>query len=169
MKPVADTKEARYNYDRIFTKPGPPQGMTEEQFQQMSDRLRKRLKEEASRTGDFGDDIFVHGSRGRGDAAPDADLDIGIRVSTERFDELIQTRLARVKVGGDTWKTLQEAIRQRRLHSGEAGIGGIRREILRLLENDMRLGFTNGVQITVICEAGPFDQGPFIPLHQEHN
>src|SRR5437773_1959082 len=101
MKPVAETKEARDNYDRIFTKQGPPQGMTEEQFQQVSDRLRERLKQEAGRTGDLGDDIFVHGSRGSGTAASGADLDIGIRVSAERFDQLIQDRLARVKPGGD--------------------------------------------------------------------
>jgi Fe2+ transport system protein FeoA len=28
----------------------------------------------------------------------------------------------------------------------------------------MDLGFTKGVQITLIRKAGPFDQGPFIPL-----
>ena len=72
MKPVAETKEARYNYERLFVKQGPPQGMTPEQFQQVSDRLRERLKQEAGRTGDFGDDIFVHGSRGRGTAGGSA-------------------------------------------------------------------------------------------------
>jgi predicted nucleotidyltransferase len=169
MKPVADTREARYNYERIFTKPGPPQGMTEEQFQVMSDRLRKRLREEANRTGDFGDDIFVHGSRGRGDAAPDADLDIGIRVSAERFDELIQARLANVKVGGDKWKTLQMAHERGRLHQGEAGISGVSKEIQRLINEEMNLGFTKGVQVTVICEEGPFDQGPFVPLRRGNN
>jgi hypothetical protein len=37
MKPVAETREARYNYDRIFVKQRPPQGMTEEEFEQVSD------------------------------------------------------------------------------------------------------------------------------------
>jgi hypothetical protein len=134
MKPFAETRQARYNYDRIFVKQGPPQGMTEEQFQQVSDRLRERLKQEAGRTGYFGDDIFVHGSRGSGIAADDADLDIGIRVSAESFDQ------------------------------GEAGISGIRKEIQRLINEEMNLGFGKGVQVTVIREAGPFDQGPFIPL-----
>ena len=110
MKPVADTREARFNYDRIFPKQGPPQGMTEQQFQQVSERLRKSLKQEAGRTGDLGDDIFVHGSRGRGTAAADADLDIGIRVSAAKFDQIVQTRLVHVKVGGDKWKTLQRAL-----------------------------------------------------------
>lgn len=141
--------------------------MTKEQFRQMSGRLRKRLNEERNRTGDLGDDLFVHGSRGRGDAASDADLDIGIRVSAERFDELIQGRLTRVRQGSDRWETLQEAIRQGRLHAGEAGIGGIRREIQGLINKEMRLGFTEGLQLTVIREAGPFDQGPFIPLPRE--
>ena len=107
--------------------------MTEEQFKQVSDRLRGRLKQEAGRTGELGDDIFVHGSRGRGTAGADADLDIGIRVSAERFDQLIQDRLAQVKQGGDKWETLQEAVRQGRLHAGEAGISGIRKEIQRLI------------------------------------
>jgi predicted nucleotidyltransferase len=164
MKPVAQTKEARYNYARIFVKQGPPQGMTEEQFRRVSLRLRERLKEEAGRTGDLGDDIFVHGSRGRGDAGSDADLDIGIRVSAERFDDLLRARLARVKPEGDKWKTLQEAVRQGRLHSGEVGISGIKREIQRLINDVMGLGFKEGVQVTVIREAGPFDAGPFIPL-----
>jgi predicted nucleotidyltransferase len=164
MKPVAETKKARYNYDRIFAKKGPPQGMTVEQTQQLSDRLRERLKEAADRTGDLGDDIFVHGSRGRGTAASDADLDIGIRVSAERFDQLVQMRLANVKIGGDKWKTLRRALERGRLHQGEAGISGISREIQRLINEEMGLGFTKGVQVTVIREEGPFDEGPFIPL-----
>jgi len=143
--------------------------MTEEQFQQVSDRLRERLKQEAGRTGDLGEEIFVHGSRGRGTAASAADLDIGIRVSAERFDQLIQDRLTRVRQGGDKWETLQEAVRQGRLHAGEAGISGIRKEIQRLINEEMNLGFAKGVQVTVICEAGPFDQGPFIPLRKGGN
>jgi hypothetical protein len=164
MKAVAGTRETVYNYNRIFTKQGPPQGMTEEQFQRVSDRLRECLQQETQRTGDLGDDLFVHGSRGRGTAASDADLDIGIRVSADTFDHLLQVRLARVKQGGDRWETLQRAREQGRLHAGEAGISGIRREIQRLINEEMGLGFARGVQITVIREAGPFDQGPFIPL-----
>jgi predicted nucleotidyltransferase len=143
--------------------------MTEEQFQQMSARLRERLKQEAGRTGDLGDDIFVHGSRGRGTAASDADLDIGIRVSAECFDQLIQDRLARVGPGSDKWETLQEAVRRGRLHSGEAGISGIRKEIQRLINEEMNLGFAKGIQVTVIREAGLFDEGPFIPLRKGGN
>jgi len=58
MKAVAESREARYNYERIFVKQGPPQGMTEEEFQHVSDQLRERLKQVADRTGDLGDDIF---------------------------------------------------------------------------------------------------------------
>jgi len=142
--------------------------MTEEQFEEVSVRLRARLRQEAERTGDFGEDIFVHGSRGRGTAAPDADLDIGIRVSVERFEQLVRERLLRVKEGRDKWKTLQRAIEQGRLHQGEAGISGLSREIQRLINEEMGLGFAKGVQVTVIHESGPFDQGPFIPLRPGH-
>ena len=80
-----------------------------------------------------------------------------------------QDRLARVTPGSDKWETLREAIRQGRLHAGEAGISGIRKEIQRLINEEMNLGFAKGVQITVICEEGPFDQGPFIPLREPGN
>jgi hypothetical protein len=169
MKRVAETRQDRYNYHRIFVKQGPPQGMTEEQFREVSVRLRRRLNEEQARTGDLGDDFFVHGSRGSGTAAADADLDIGIRVSAARFDQLIQERVARVRPGSDKWETLQEAARQGRLHAGEAGISGVRKEIQRLINEEMNLGFAKGVQVTVIREAGPFDQGPFIPLRTNGN
>jgi hypothetical protein len=161
---VAETGKARYNYQRIFVKKGPPQGMTEEQFRQVSNRLRERLKEEADRTGDLGNDIFVHGSRGRGTAAADADLDIGIRVSGQRFDQLVQLRLDNVKIGGDKWRTLQMALERGRLHQGEVGVSGVSREIQRLINEEMGLAFAKGVQVSVIREAGPFDEGPFIPL-----
>lgn len=131
--------------------------MSEKQFQQLSDVLRARLKQEAGRTGDLGSDIFVHGSRSRGAAAADADLDIGIRIAGERFEQLIQDKLARVREGGDKWKTLHEALQHGRLHAGEAGISGIRKEIQRLINDQMCLGFAKGVQVTVIREAGPFD------------
>ena len=167
-KAIAETDQARYNYDRILPKKGPPQGMTEEQFQQASARLRERLRQEVERTGDLGDDLFVHGSRGRGTASPDADLDIGIQSFRRMFRSMIQDRLARVKPGGDKWETLQqEAIRQGRVHAGEAGISGLRKEIQWLINEEMDLGFSKGVQMAdLIREAGPFDQGPFIPLRK---
>ena len=169
MKAAAETKKAGYNYQRNFVKQGLPQGMTQEQFQHLSDRLRQRLRQEAGRTGDLGGDIFVHGSRGRGTAASDADLDIGIRVSAERSDQLIQVRLGR---GLQEEVTSGQRCRKQftgGLHAGEAGISGIRKEIQRLVNEEMNLGFAKGVQVTVIREGGPFDQGPFIPLPKGGN
>jgi hypothetical protein len=141
--------------------------MTEQQFQAISRALRKRLKKEAYRTGDLGDDLFVHGSRAIGAAASDADLDIGIRVTSEKFEQLIRVRLVRTSSKTDRYETLQEALHHGRLHAGEAGISGIRKEIQRLVNVEMRLAFEKGVQVTVIRERGPFDQGPFIPLPGE--
>ena len=141
-----------------------PQGMTLEQFEQVSYRLRELLNEAAERTGDFGNDLFVHGSRAKGCAAADADLDIGIRVTADVFDQLVKDRLERVKVGGHRWKTLQVAIQHGRLHTGEAGISGVRNEIHDLINETMGLGFAKGVDMSVICAGGPFDQGPFIVL-----
>jgi hypothetical protein len=63
MKPVAGTKEARDNYDRIFVKEGPPVGLSQAQFECIAEMLRESLKHVAERTGDLGEDVFVHGSR----------------------------------------------------------------------------------------------------------
>lgn len=138
--------------------------MTREQFNLLAKRLRWRLWEESFRTGNFGDDIFVHGSRALGTARADSDLDIGIRVGVVRFDALVHDRIARVRIGSDKAETLNEALRQERLHAGEAGISGVRKEIQLLVNVEMALGFEKGVQITVIKERGKFDRGPFIEL-----
>ena len=163
MNRIVQSNEERYNYNRIFTKTGPPQGMNEEQFQELSVRIRSLFKEVEERTGQLGDDIFVHGSRASQTAAPDSDLDIGIRVSEVRFAELIELRFERVTVGSDRWDTLQTARERGRLHSGEAGVSGVRREMIRLIKDVMILGFAT-VQISVIREGGMFDRGPFVPL-----
>ena len=57
----------------------------------------------------------------------------------------MQARRARVTRGSDKWETLEEAVRHGRLHSGEAGISGIRKEIQRVINEDMKLGFAKGL------------------------
>lgn len=49
----------------------------------MSTLLKKEL-------GNIGDDVFVQGSRAGGTAKATSDIDIGVRVSQQQFDDLIK-------------------------------------------------------------------------------
>lgn len=61
-----------------------PQGLSPRQFQNLSAKVRA----EVSALG-LGDDIFVQGSRSAGTAKIGSDFDFGIRVSPQKFDELL--------------------------------------------------------------------------------
>lgn len=139
--------------EEIDSAPKVPAGLTGEAFSSASAHLRKRLREVAQ-YGDFGDDIFVHGSRAVGKTT--SDLDIGIRVTAKQFDDMIEARLKTLTPGSDTWKTLQVAKQEGRIFAGEIGISGVRKEIQRLLGID--------VDLSVIRAGGKFDNGPYIPL-----
>jgi len=158
MKPIAETNQARYNYDRIFTKQGPPQGMTEEQFQLVSERLRGVCNRNPDGQVIWATTFSFTGVAGMEQLLLTLILYIGIRVTAERLSTWSMNgwhMLQKVR----QVETLQRAPERGRLHQGETGISGISKEIQRLVNEEMGLGFTKGVQVTVIREAGPFDQG----------
>lgn len=107
----------------------------------------------------LGDDIFVMGSRSRGTAALDADIDFGVRVSPERFDELIGQRFGNPSLGSQKFETRAFAIRDGRILTGRAGLGPVRTTIARTLNMP-----ESKVQISIIRAGGAFDNGPQTPL-----
>lgn len=107
----------------------------------------------------LGDDIFVMGSRSCGTARAGSDFDFGIRVSGDRFDELIGSSFGNPRAGNALSRTRDVAIRDGRIQTGEAGLRTVRRDIARTL------GISeNQVQISVIRSGGVFDNGPQTPL-----
>jgi hypothetical protein len=132
--------------------PAVPQGLTEEQFASLSARVR-------AATAHLGSELLVHGSRVRGTAQPDADLDIAIRVSPERFEEILHMRFGTPNPGSARARTLQHAADTGKIQSGEAGLRSLR----KALEADLGIE----VDVSVIRQGGPFDQGPYLPLKGE--
>ena len=60
-----------------------PQGISAEMFSDASKLIKESI-------GYISDDIVVQGSRASGTAKPTSDIDIAVRVTSEKFDELIQ-------------------------------------------------------------------------------
>lgn len=67
-----------------------PQGISAEMFSDASKLIKESI-------GYISDDIVVQGSRASGTANPTSDIDIAVRVTSEKFDELIQTGEAKLK------------------------------------------------------------------------
>ncbi|WP_228039665.1 nucleotidyltransferase domain-containing protein [Dolichospermum sp. LEGE 00240] len=141
-------------FKSAFTKGYPyrglPQGLTQEQFGEISGVIR------SSKAGNYGDDIVVQGSRAKGSANSNSDIDFGIRVPSNKFNEILQERFGTPNPGSAKERTLKRAIETGKIQSGEAGLSPLR----KTLEN--KLGMD--VDISIIRQGGPFDQKPIIPL-----
>ncbi|WEK02284.1 MAG: LysM peptidoglycan-binding domain-containing protein [Candidatus Sphingomonas phytovorans] len=131
-----------------------PQGVGPRTFDVISGKVRAAV-------GDLGlgDDIFVMGSRSGGTAKAASDFDFGVRVSPNKFDELIAESFGNPKAGSALSRTRDIAIRDGRIQTGEAGLRPVRTTISRTLNVPQ-----NKVQISVIRAGGVFDNGPQTPL-----
>ncbi|WP_343074325.1 nucleotidyltransferase domain-containing protein [Chitinivorax tropicus] len=125
-----------------------PQGIIPSLFDKVSARIRGVASEKG-----LGDDIFVMGSRAGGTAKAGSDLDIGIRVSPEKFDELISTFFKNSQ--NAKAKTRDVSIRDGRIQTGESGLRGLRNEIASDLDMPK-----DKIQISIIRSGGVFDNGP---------
>jgi hypothetical protein len=126
-----------------------PQGLTAEQFSSASSTIRQKV-------GSISDDILVQGSRTNGTARVDSDIDFAVRVSPEKFDELISQRFGSPNPGSAKEKTMLHAIETGKIQAGEAGLRSLRQQLQQELGID--------VDISIIKSGGAFDNGPYIPL-----
>src|SRR5699024_4720123 len=63
-------------------KEGPPQGIPQDKFEEGAELIRQRVSH-------ISDDIAAHGSRARGTARPDSDVDISIALRNGPFDDTL--------------------------------------------------------------------------------
>lgn len=123
--------------------------MSRGQFEEISKLIR-------SGTQQLGDDIFVQGSRAGATTGARSDIDFGIRVLADKFDELISARFGNPNPGSAKSKTMQHAIETGKIPAGEAGLRSLRKQA------ESQLGIKT--DLSTIRAGGPFDQGPFLPL-----
>ncbi len=126
-----------------------PQGISAETFSDASKLIKESI-------GDISDDIVVQGSRASGTAKPTSDIDIAVRVTPEKFDELIQKSFGTPNSGTAKERTMLHAIETGKIQAGEAGLRGLRKELEKI--------FGMEVDISIIEIGGPFDNPPFIPI-----
>ncbi len=126
-----------------------PQGITQEQFSEASSLIR-------SETSEIGSDIVVQGSRASGIAKATSDIDIAIRVDSDKFSEMINRCFKTPNPGSAKERTMLHAIKTGKIQAGEAGLRGLRLELEEIFGMD--------VDISIIEIGGPFDNPPFIPF-----
>ncbi|WP_030395652.1 nucleotidyltransferase domain-containing protein [Kitasatospora purpeofusca] len=124
-----------------------PQGVTADKFAEAAEQLRAHPRGQEG-------DLVVQGSRAAGTARPDSDIDFAIRVSSERFDQLIGDCFGTPNPGSAKEKTRNRAVESGKIQAGEAGMRGLRKLLARTL--GMK------VDLSVIRIGGPFDNPPFI-------
>ena len=129
-----------------------PQGITPQQFDNISRAVRRVMDERG-----LGDDAFVMGSRAAGTAKPSSDIDIGIRVSPEKFNEEIERAFKNAR--NDRADTRDVSIADGRIQTGEAKLRMLRQEIADILGFDKK-----DVQISIIKKGGKFDNGAQTPM-----
>ena len=146
---VPEEYDFKFDFSGIwYRKDTLPQGISNEQFGAAS----KLLKQNNS----FGGEIVVQGSRANGTAKPQSDIDIAIRVSSNKFDELIEMYFKTPNPGSAKEKTMLHAIKTGKIQSGEAGLRPLRKELEEI--------FGIEVDISIIKIGGEFDNPPFIPF-----
>ncbi len=127
-----------------------PQGISADAFATMSQTIRQQV-------GHLSDDIAVHGSRASGTAKATSDIDIAIRVSPEKFNQLIVKSFGSPNAGSAKMRTMKHAIDTGKIQAGEAGMRGLRKTLSKQLDMP--------VDISVIRKGGSFDKGPYIPIN----
>ena len=126
-----------------------PQGISYEKFSNLSQKLRTRV-------GNISSDILIQGSRAKGTAKPNSDLDIAIRVTPEDFNDLISKYFGKPNAGSAKERTMLHAIQTGKIQSGEAKLSSFRKE----LEKDLGMD----VDISIIKQGGKFDNPPYIKV-----
>ncbi len=131
-----------------------PQGLIEARFAKFSQIIRE------SKASQYGTDIRIHGSRAVGDAKATSDIYVAIRVSPEKFNQILKEAFKRAKPGNAVERTMLRAIETGKIQRGEIKLS----KLGEGLENEF--GFKK-VDISVIREGSLLDQGPWIPLKKQ--
>ena len=126
-----------------------PENVSRSQLDDAARRIRAEV-------GDLGDDVIVQGSRAGHSARPTSDIDFGVRVDPDKFEDLVRQRFGNPNPGSAKERTMLHALETGKIQAGEAGLRGLRRG----LETDLG----KEVDLSIIRRGGPFDNEPWLPV-----
>ncbi|TWP27052.1 DUF4280 domain-containing protein [Apibacter muscae] len=134
-----------------------PQGLTKLQFEEFSKALKELLKNEG-----IEGKVEVHGSRAKGTARPNSDIDIKVIVNDESFAKLAQKRLSET-VGGNK-KAIEKTVKnQQRIRArgiSETFESNVWEDVFPTIKESG----VEKIQISVMTENSPFNTGPSITI-----
>ena len=93
-----------------------------------------------------------------GTATINSDIDVAIRVSEEKFNQILQEAFKNVKKGSGSSaeKTMLRALETGKIQRGEVKLSS--------LGKNLEKKFGTKIDISVVKIGGTFDQGPWITL-----
>ena len=109
-----------------------------------------------SRAAHYGDDVIVQGSRAGYSTRPGSDVDIGLRVSPERFREIVQSRFGAPEAGSELDQAMARCLEKGIVHTRRAG--------LKALHKDLGPILGCKVDLSVVERGGGFDHEPWLPI-----
>lgn len=133
-----------------------PQGFTERQWTRFSRGARQTQRQANLPDGD----LVAHGSRVRGDARPDSDIDVALIVDRDTFFDLAERSLARAPEGTRLRRTMLRRINE----NGQLSSFDLGTDFTHLRRELMDAHVPHRVQFSVLRQGGKFDNGPFLPL-----
>lgn len=146
---AAGTAALRVNLATQVLRPSGVQGISYRQFSAATTPVLKAAEQ-------VGGEAFVHGSRAAGTARSSSDVDIAIRVTPERFNQLILERFGAPNEGSAKLNTMLRAINSGKIQAGELRLSNLRLQLESTFGKD--------VDISAIQIGGATDNGPYVPF-----
>ena len=132
-----------------------PQGLSKRQFAKFKKAVRQVARDARLPEGE----LVVQGSRVRGTARPDSDIDIALRVDEETFFNFAHQRISSAPPGTKLRATLLKAARKGKLSTFD-----ISREFNPILKRLLRPHSPFEIDFSIIKKGSKYDTGPFIKL-----
>lgn len=133
-----------------------PQGFTERQWTRFARGARQTQRQAGLPDGD----LVAHGSRVRGTARTDSDIDVALIVDDDAFFDLAERSLARAPAGTRLRRTMLRRINE----NGQLASFDLGTDFTALRRDLMDVHVPHKVQFSVLRRGGKFDNGPFLPL-----